>query len=300
MIDWKAIERNRKRLRFLFILYDVLYGVFHFLALLSLLLFVLSAGKGYFKELYWYYLPLFAAFFFVFPAALFTSLRDRIPSQWWNYYYSNALLPFVRENLKGFEYEYYRFFPREEFIVSYLFYDYPHPAVYTGQDYLKGSYKGKPLECSWIGCGYYNWSDSYTNIFRGLVLKLSLYKSVDGFVLLYPQGSSSLSGFKRLSLDSEEFNRSFHVYSDSELTAFYALDHALMERLVKFKRAYPNARFSFVKNTLYIALPDFYLFYIPAMNQSVLKAEKEYKQNLSLFFSLLDVLDIERMSVKLS
>ncbi len=300
MIDWKVIERERKKLRLLFFFYDVLQGVFYILAFLGFLLFVFAVGEGYFEELYLYYVPLFTAFFFVVLAGLFVFLRDRIPSQWWNYYYGNVLLPFVRENLRGFEYEYYRFLPKEEFLSSHLFFSHPYPTVYTGQDYLKGSYKGKPLECSWVSCGYYGSDGSYLSIFRGLVLKLSFYKSVNGFVLLYPQGSSSLSGFKRLSLDSEEFNRSFHVYSDSEFTAFYVLDHALMERLVKFKKAYPKVRLSFVKNTLYIALPDFYLFYIPSIDQSVLKVEKEYKQNLSLFFSLLDILDIERKPVKLS
>jgi len=313
MIDWKAIERERTRLSWLSTLYGFLAGVFKaFVEMYSfffwVFVFLPFLAKIFLKKdtwaWYWYLIFTFVFLFQGIPYVIFSIAEENTYKRWRRYFFKHALLPFIKSNLPGFRYKYRKFFSRDEFLASYLFYDSPFPEDYTGGDYLKGSYKGKPLECSWVSCGYYttdrDGNSVYVNIFKGLILKLNFHKSLDGALLLYPDGPFSLKGFNRYRLDSEEFNRSFHVYSDSEFTAFYVLDHALMERLVKFKRAYPNARFSFVKNTLYIALPDFYLFYIPAINQSVLKAEKEYKQNLSLFFSLLDVLDIERMSVKLS
>ncbi len=308
MIDWKAIERERKRLRRLSILYGFLAVLFKaFVEMYSfffwVFVFLPLLAKIFLKKdtwaWYWYLIFVFVFLFQGFLYVIFSAVEEDIYKRWRAYYFRHALLPFIKSNLPDFRYKYRKFFSRDEFLASYLFHDSPFPEVYTGRDYLKGSYKGKPLECSWVSCGYYTTDEDgnsvYVDIFRGLILKLNFHKSLDGAVLLYSDGPFSLKGFNRYRLDSEEFNRSFHVYSDSEFNAFYVLDHAFMERLVKFKKAYPKVRFSFVKNTLYIALPDFYLFYIPSIDQSVLKIEKEYKQNLSLFFSLLDALEIERL-----
>ena len=272
MIDWKAIERERKRLKRLAILYDFLGGVLGFASVIYfgyLFLYFFREDRSW----TWFALH---SFFVGAIRGLSSSFFEAVNAthrRWRAYYFRHALLPFIKSNLPGFRYKYRKFFNRDEFLASYLFHDSPFPEVYTGGDYLKGSYKGKPLECSWVSCGYYD-TDSdgnsvYVSIFRGLILKLSFHKSLDGAVLLYPDGPFSLKGFNRYRLDSEEFNRSFHVYSDSEFTAFYVLDHALMERLVKFKKAYPKVRFSFVKNTLHIALPDFYLFYIPSIELKI-------------------------------
>ncbi len=297
MIDWKAIEKNRKRLKRLAILYDFLGGV---LGILSLIYFGYILLHLFLKDRSWTWFALYG--FFVGSIKSLSSSFFRAfhttHKRWQVYYFRHALLPFIKSNLPGFRYKYRKFFSRDEFLASYLFYDSPFPGYYTGSNYLKGSYKGKPLECSWISCGYYttdrDGNSVYVNIFKGLILKLNFHKFLDGTLLLYPDGPFSLKGFNRYRLDSEEFNRSFHVYSNSEFNAFYILDHAFMERLVNVKKAYPSVRFSFVKNTLYIALPDLYLFYIPSIDQSVLKIEKEYKKNLSLFFSLLDTLEIDR------
>lgn len=100
--------------------------------------------------------------------------------------------------------------------------------------------------------------------FHGLVFTAAFNKRLQNLTLVtsdkYP--SIPVDGLKTVSLDSIDFNKVFHIYTDNETEAFYVFDPMIQENLLAIARQMKDTlgrqdiRISFVDDRLLVLFPD--------------------------------------------
>ncbi len=135
-------------------------------------------------------------------------------------------------------------------------------------DYLHGIIDGIKFESSDVHLQrleYRTYTDSkgntrrkrqYVTYFKGRVFQFDFNKNFDGCVLVLERyRPRSSRKYKKVDLESVDFNKKFKTYTTKEHTAFYILTPHFMESLMKVEKDNPgNVGFSFIDNKLYFAL----------------------------------------------
>jgi hypothetical protein len=112
--------------------------------------------------------------------------------------------------------------------------------LYSSNDYCIAKYKGFPFIQADIHIQEeHEDSDgdrTYTTIFRGRWITFDFKKDFGKKLLVtgkqfYPAKKDK--SFRKIELESNEFNRMFNVYAQDGFEAFYLLDPAVMERIMK-------------------------------------------------------------------
>jgi len=96
----------------------------------------------------------------------------------------------------------------------------------------------------------------YVPYFIGRVFKFTFNKPFDGYLQVL-EGGSPLSNrkFKKVELESVDFNKKFKTYSTNELSAFYVLTPDIMEAIFELEKRNPGRiGLSFSEENLYIAI----------------------------------------------
>lgn len=96
----------------------------------------------------------------------------------------------------------------------------------------------------------------YVTYFLGRVFKFSFNKEFEGHLQVLESGSPrSNRPFKKVELESVDFNKKFKTYATTELSAFYVLTPDIMEAIMKLEQRNPGRiGLSFTGDTLYIAI----------------------------------------------
>ncbi|MGI6392529.1 MAG: DUF3137 domain-containing protein [Candidatus Izemoplasmatales bacterium] len=96
----------------------------------------------------------------------------------------------------------------------------------------------------------------YVTYFLGRVFKFTFNKEFDGYLQVLESGSPlSSRKFKKVQLESIDFNKKFKTYSTEELNAFYVLTPDIMEAILELeKRNAGRISLSFTGKNLYIAI----------------------------------------------
>ncbi|MFO7969811.1 MAG: DUF3137 domain-containing protein [Candidatus Izemoplasmatales bacterium] len=96
----------------------------------------------------------------------------------------------------------------------------------------------------------------YVTYFMGRVFQFDFHKELAGSLQVLETGSpKSRRRFKKVELESIDFNKKFKTYAENELTAFYILTPDIMEAIFALERRHPgNIGFSFLDEKLYMAI----------------------------------------------
>ncbi len=100
---------------------------------------------------------------------------------------------------------------------------------------------------------------TYVTYFLGRVFRFEFNKSFEGYLQVLEKGRPTKNRrYKKIKLESVDFNKKFKTYCTSEHTAFYVLTPHFMEAIRKFeKNNKGQIGFSFIDNFLYIGINNF-------------------------------------------
>lgn len=95
-------------------------------------------------------------------------------------------------------------------------------------------------------------------VFQGPFMQIDFNKDFNGKLIVQEDGRINIfSQYKKVKMESIEFNKKFNTYSTHDHTAFYILTPHLMERLLRIEsERRGDFFFSFINGTLYIALDN--------------------------------------------
>jgi hypothetical protein len=160
---------------------------------------------------------------------------------------------------------------------------------YSGNDYVKGSIEGVPLEFSDIHAEYRTRDSKgrtqWHTLFRGLFLVAEFNKHFKAKTVVLPDQaqktfgtliggwlqSINLSRDDLIRLDDPEFEKHFVVYGSDPIEARYILTHSMMKRILDFQKKLPHPLFvSFVNNHIHVAIGTGKDLFEPAVFTSLL------------------------------
>lgn len=137
------------------------------------------------------------------------------------------------------------------------------PDRFYSEDYLKGSINGVNFVSSDLHLQEERVSSNgktttieYVTYFFGRFFIIDFNKKFDGKVLVVEEKRSTLfTKYKKIKLESIDFNKTFNTYSLDDYSAFYVLTPHLMEALLELEAKNPGRLYvSFIKDKLYIAI----------------------------------------------
>ena len=184
---------------------------------------------------------------------------------------------------------------------------------YNGNDYVKGSIDGVPLEFSDVHAEYQT-KDSkgrtqWQTLFRGLFLVAEFNKYFKSKTVILPDQAEKNFGtliggwlqsinFSRddlIRLDDPEFEKAFVVYGNDPIEARYILSHSMMKRILEFQKKITHPLFvSFVHNHIHIGIGTKKDLFEPAVFTSLLdfKQAMEYINTLRYTIGLVEELKL--------
>lgn len=137
------------------------------------------------------------------------------------------------------------------------------PDRFYSEDYLKGSINGVNFVSSDLHLQEERVSSNgktttieYVTYFFGRFFIIDFNKKFDGKVLVVEEKRSTLfTKYKKIKLESIDFNKTFNTYSLDDYSAFYVLTPHLMEALLELEAKNPGRLYvSFIKDKLSIAI----------------------------------------------
>ncbi|MCI4406339.1 MAG: DUF3137 domain-containing protein [Sulfuricurvum sp.] len=184
---------------------------------------------------------------------------------------------------------------------------------YSGNDYVKGSIDGVPLEFSDVHAEYQTRDSKgrtqWHTLFRGLFLVAEFNKHFKAKTVVLPDQAEKSFGsliggwlqsinFTHESLvrmDDPEFEKHFVVYGSDQIEARYILSHSMMKRILDFQRRVSHPLFiSFVHNHIHVGIGTGKDLFEPAVFTSLLdyKQAMEYVNTLQNTIGLVEELKL--------
>jgi len=122
----------------------------------------------------------------------------------------------------------------------------------------------------------------YVTYFLGRVFKFDFNKEFVGSLHVLETGSPRSRGFKKVKLESIEFNKKFKTFSTEEITAFYILTPPIMEAINNIEKRHPGRiGFSFRGDHMYVAINNNKdTFEVQMFRKIDAKMIEEFKQDL--------------------
>ena len=184
---------------------------------------------------------------------------------------------------------------------------------YSGNDYVKGSIDGVPLEFSDVHAEYQTknskGNSEWHTLFRGLFLVAEFNKHFKAKTVILPDlaektfgnliggwlQSLNMSRGKVIQLDDPLFEKHFVVYGNDPIEARYILSHSMMKRIVDFQKKISHPLFiSFVHNHIHVGIGTGKDLFEPAVFTSLLdyKQAMEYVNTLQNTIGLVEELKL--------
>jgi len=138
--------------------------------------------------------------------------------------------------------------------------------VFNSEDYLSGKMDGVEFISSDVKLQERHVEHTnngtrttYVTYFLGRVFRFEFNKSFDGYLQVLEKSKPTRKrDYKKIKLESIDFNKKFKTYCTSEHAAFYVLTPHFMEALRDFeKNNKGKISFSFIDNYLYIGINNF-------------------------------------------
>lgn len=184
---------------------------------------------------------------------------------------------------------------------------------YSGNDYVKGSIDGVPLEFSDVHAEYQTRDSKgrtqWHTLFRGLFLVAEFNKHFKAKTVILPDQAEKSFGsliggwlqsinFTRddlIRMDDPAFEKHFVVYGSNPIEARYILTHSMMKRILDFQRRVSHPLFiSFVHNHIHVGMATGKDLFEPAVFTSLLdyKQAMEYVNTLQNTIGLVEELKL--------
>lgn len=184
---------------------------------------------------------------------------------------------------------------------------------YSGNDYVKGSIDGVPLEFSDVHAEYQTRDSKgrtqWHTLFRGLFLVAEFNKYFKAKTIILPDQAEKSFGsliggwlqsinFTRdglIRMDDPAFEKHFVVYGNDPIEARYILTHSMMKRILDFQRRVSHPLFvSFVHNHIHVGIATGKDLFEPAVFTSLLdyKQAMEYVNTLQNTIGLVEELKL--------
>ncbi len=184
---------------------------------------------------------------------------------------------------------------------------------YSGNDYVKGSIDGVPLEFSDVHAEYQTRDSKgrtqWHTLFRGLFLVAEFNKHFKAKTIILPDlaektfgnliggwlQSMNISRGNVIQLDDPLFEKHFVVYGNDPIEARYILSHSMMKRIVEFQKKISHPLFiSFVHNHIHVGIATGKDLFEPAVLTSLLdyKQAMEYVSTLQNTIGLVEELKL--------
>ena len=137
--------------------------------------------------------------------------------------------------------------------------------------------------------------DNYVIYGVFFVAEFNKITNSDLFIASKEKQYDDFYGYKQITMDDNEFNSYFSVYSNDIQNAMYILSPAFMKRLLDLKkRLKMPLTVSFIENKIYIFLDTGKDNFEPNIDKSVLRANSAFaiKMELSQFLSIIKTLNL--------
>ena len=223
----------------------------------------------------------------------------------------SSIVQFIDESLIYNEEDYIQ---EKEFIASRLFY--PIPDRYGGDDFVSGTIDKTHIAFSEIHAKYKTvttdndgkTTEKWVPIFDGIFFKADFNKDFNGAYFVLPDMAEKMFGRtgkifqssknrygELVRLEDPEFEKQFVVYGSDQVEARYILSTALIRRLLNFQqRTGKKIYISFVKSSIYIAIPYRKQLFEPNYYSSLLSEDKtiEYFEDLEMIVGIVSDLNL--------
>ena len=229
--------------------------------------------------------------------------------------YKNDIIgSIVRFIDEGLLYEAEKHVAQRDFTASGLFH--PKPDRYSGDDCVSGKIDKTAITFSEIHAQYkmvsYDdddvKSEKWIPLFDGMFFKADFNKHFKGTYFVLPDRAEKLFGRtgklfhsaknrfgELIRLEDPEFEKLFMVYGSDQVEARYILSSSLMKRILDFRqRTGKNIKISFVKSSLFIAIPYKKALFEPRYYTSIISEDKttEYFLDLEMAIGIVTELNL--------
>ncbi len=171
---------------------------------------------------------------------------------------------------------------------------------YFSEDMISGSFEGVRFRCADVkqqDVSKDSKGRTHTRtVFLGRFYEFDFPKSFKSNILVTQTiGYGLFSNYKRVKMESVDFNSELKVYAESEIDAFYLLTPHFMERLIYMDNKYNDKiSFSFQDRKLYIAINNrINTFDIKAFKEVDHSTIKEYVEEFNDIKSFVKVLKLD-------
>jgi len=132
---------------------------------------------------------------------------------------------------------------------------------YKSEDLISGSFEGVNFRSADVhqqDVRRHGKTTTIVTVFKGRVYEFDFFKNFKyNLLLLQPGKYRPFDNFKKIKLESIQFNSEFKIYAKNEHEAFYILTPHFMEKLLVLDyEYYDKIYFSFKDNKLYIAIDN--------------------------------------------
>jgi len=186
---------------------------------------------------------------------------------------------------------------------------------FNGNDFVRGKINEVPIQFSDIHAEQRHKNskngESWSTVFQGLFIVAEFNKHFTAKTVILPDSaqntfgdligswlqSNNVSRDKLIKMDNIEFEKEFVVYSTDQIEARYILSHALMQRLLTFKKKSSHPVYiSFIGESIHMAIEYNKDLFEPSVFRSLLnyKIAMEYVQTLHLVIGIIEELKLNQ------
>ncbi len=180
---------------------------------------------------------------------------------------------------------------------------------FKGSDYLSGKIDGIEFESSDVHLQErQTYTDSkgrrktrYVTFFKGRVFKFDFHKPIEHRLqVLERYRPRDGIKYKKVELESIDFNKKFKTYSTDPHTAFYVLTPHFMESIMKIEKNHPGQLgFSFMAEKLYFAINNnkstFPIYPFVKIDERLVDT---FKEDIEMLYELVDDLKLNKKIFK--
>lgn len=248
---YKKIEPLEKKRKELFSQYAKNITIAVVLAIIIIALFILLLESGFFFVLFLLIIPIF---FVMKAVGLSNKFKDTIKDE---------LVHIVLEDkFDDVYYDRHQSIPQSVIDQTGLV---KKPDRYSGEDYIKGTYKGVSFEVSDVNLkerqehvdSKGNRTVTYPTYFKGRWYVYKFPKNFKGTLKVCETYPNEAKGLEKLETESIVFNKKFKVYASDKKYAFYHLTPIMMEKLLDLEKMHRGSiYFYYTGNELHIGVND--------------------------------------------
>lgn len=296
----KDLEKQRKQVRYRIFLYGSLYTFIYALAMLAIknILFQSFDAIGFIVIIY---------------IAIGAFVYKMLTKDYTKEFKDKVIEPLVLELDSNLNYHADLHVPQRLFEHSKLFTS--RVDRLNGNDFVQGEIDNVKIQFSDLHAEKRNKSskgkDSWSTVFQGLFIVAEFNKHFKEKTVVLPDSAQNTFGNiigswlqannvgrdKLVKMDNSEFEKEFVVYSTDQIEARYILTHALMERLLNFKKKSSHPVYiSFKGDSIHMAIEYNKDLFEPSIFRSLLdyKIAMEYVQTLHLAIGIIDELKLNQ------